>query len=214
MSFRVSQANFSRGEIADELIARIDVASYNTALKRARNVCVLKYGGVTKRPGTRLVAEVYDDEGVRLIPFQFSLTQTYALEMGQGYMRAAALGGLVLEDKLTIVAVTRGLTTEIQAAFHSYVVGDQVYFDGVTGCVELNGKVGRVLSVPDNGHFTVDIDSRLFGAFTGDAGGITRTVDPAPPPTPPVVPPPATPEVPPDLGGYNFVFDPSQIRWY
>lgn len=204
MAYRVSQANFSRGEIADELVARIDVASYGTALKRARNVIVMKYGGVTKRPGTRLVAEVYDDSGVRLVPFQFSIDQTYALEMGQGYMRAAALGGLVIEDKLTIAAVTRGATTQIQAAFHKYEVGDQVYFSDVAGCADLNGKVGRVISVADGSHFTVDIDSTSFAAFTGDAGGITRVADPTPPPTPPVVPPVVAPPALPDLGGFDY----------
>src|SRR4051812_42441640 len=125
MAFRTGSANFSKGEIAEELIGRVDVAAYQTALRRARNVVILKYGGVTKRPGTRLVAEVYADQGVRLMPFQFSLTQTYALEMGQGYMRAAANGGMVIEEKLAITAITRGATTTIAAAYHAFNIGDQ-----------------------------------------------------------------------------------------
>lgn len=203
MAFRVSQANFSRGEISDELVARIDVASYGTALKKARNVIILKYGGVTKRPGTRLVAEVYADQGVRLMPFQYSLQQTYALEFGQGYMRPAALGGLVLEDKLTVEAVTLGATTTLQVAYHAYEVGDQVYLSGVVGCTDLNGKVGRVIAVPDANHITLDIDSAGFGAFTADTGGTARSGAPTPPPAPPPVPPPAPDPTPPDLGGYD-----------
>ena len=202
MAYRAGSANFSKGEISEELIGRVDVAAYQTALRRARNVVILKYGGVTKRPGTRLVAEVYDITApVRLVPFQFSLTQTYALEMGQGYMRPAANGGMVIEDKLTITAIVRGATTQIAAAFHDYHVGDQIYFSGVQGMTELNGKIGRVTAVADTGHFSVDIDTTGFGAFTTDDGGITRIAAPAPPPPPPPVPPPPPPPSPPDTGG-------------
>ncbi|MEG3147261.1 hypothetical protein U1839_21625 [Sphingomonas sp. RT2P30] len=200
---RTGQPNFSKGVIAEELVARIDVASYASGLKRADNVIVLKYGGVTKRPGTRLVAEVHDDRGarsVRLMPFQFSIEQTYALEMGQGYMRPAASGGMVTEEKLSITDVTLGATTTIAAAYHAYAVGDQVFFEGVEGTIELNGKIGRVLSSAGD-HFVVDIDSRGFSPFTGDTGGITRSGPPPSPPTAPPVPPPPPPPPPPDTGG-------------
>lgn len=197
---RVGQPNFSKGEIAEELVARIDVAAYSTALRRARNVTILKYGGVTKRPGTRLVAEVYADSGVRLMPFQFSLTQTYALEMGQGYMRPAAQGGLVLEDKLTIEGITFGVTTTIHASYHGYAVGDQIYYSG-TSIPELDGRIGRVVAVADAHHYSVDIDSAGFTTLTADTGGTIRVAAPTPPPAPPVVPPPAPTPTPPDTGG-------------
>ncbi|MDB5710880.1 MAG: Phage protein [Sphingomonas bacterium] len=201
MAMRSGQANFSKGVISDELVARIDVAAYASGLRRADNVILLKYGGVTKRPGTRLVAEVYADQGVRLLPFQFSLAQTYVLEMGQGYMRPAAGGGLVLEERLAITAITRGVTTTIAAAWHDYHVGDQVYFDEIAGTTELNGRIGRVTAVGDSGHFTVDVESTGFGAFTGDSGGTTRSATPPPPPPPPPVPPPAPTPPPPPVGG-------------
>src|SRR3569623_458212 len=50
MALRTAQPNFSKGVISDELVARIDVAAYASGLKRAENVIILKYGGVTKRP--------------------------------------------------------------------------------------------------------------------------------------------------------------------
>ena len=202
MAYRVGQANFSKGEVAEELVARFDVASYRTALGKALNVIILKYGGVTKRPGTRLVAKAYNgDDGVRLFPFQFSLSQTYVMEMGQGYMRLAALGGMVIEEKLDIVSMTLGATTAIEALFHGYEVGDQVYFSGIEGAVEINGKFGTVLTVVDADNFTVDIDSSGFSAFTNDTGGITRVGAPTPPPAPPPVPPPTPAPPPPDVGG-------------
>ncbi|WP_052215858.1 ubiquitin-activating E1 FCCH domain-containing protein, partial [Sphingomonas sp. ERG5] len=266
MAIRTGQPNFSKGEISEDLLARVDVAAYQVGLRRARNVTILKYGGVTKRPGTRLVAPVYADTSdarftgsiagalltvasdgdvtsggivvgqtisgtgiapgtiitgygtgngkggtysvspaqdpavaataifatmpaaVRLFPFQFSLTQTYALEMGQGYMRPAANGGLVIEERLTVISVAIGVTTTIRADFHSYAIGDQVYFEGVEGMTELNGRVARVIAVPDANHFVIDVNSTGFGPRTGDSGGTTRPVAPAPPPPPPAVP--------------------------
>jgi hypothetical protein len=202
---RVGSPNFSKGEISEDLLGRIDVSAYATGLRRARNVVGLKYGGVTKRPGTRLVAEVYDGSSpVRLMPFQFSLTQTYMLEMGQGYMRPAANGGLVVEDRLTITAIQLGVATRITAAFHAYAIGDQVSFEQIAGTVHLNGRIGRVTAVHDANSFSVDIDSRGFSSFAGDAGGITRVSDPAPPPAPPVVTPPPPPPPPPSTGGGGF----------
>ena len=62
-NFRAAQTNFSRGEIAPHLYGRFDVEAWNSAVRKARNVMVLKYGGLTKRPGTQLVGEVLDPSG-------------------------------------------------------------------------------------------------------------------------------------------------------
>jgi hypothetical protein len=202
MAFRQALINFSKGEIAEELIARIDVASYNASAKQARNVIILKYGGLTKRPGTRLVAKAYDSTlPVRLFPFQFSLTQAYALEFGQGYMRPAANGGLVLEQPLTITAITKAVNAQVTVAFHGFSVGDQIYFNNVAGMVEINGLFANVKSVVDANNFVIDIDTTQFSTFTGDSGGIVNTGAPPPPPTPPVVPPVVPPPSPPATGG-------------
>ncbi len=202
MTFRVPLPNFSKGEIGPELVARTDVAAYGSAVRRARNVFIRKYGGLSKRMGTRFVAEVHDaSKPVRLIPFQFSTVQAYALEFGQGYMRPAANGGMVLEQALTIEAITRGATTTIQAAFHGLAVGDEAYFQGISGTVELNGRMAKVIAVPSANTFVVDVNSTGFGAFTADSGGITRTADPTPPPPPPPVPDPTPTPTPPPTGG-------------
>src|SRR3546814_20854217 len=94
MAYRLAQANFSKGELAPALHGRFDVESYSSAAKKVRNAFVLKYGGLSKRPGTRLVAEVLDAENdVRLIPFQVSLDKSYPLEMGQGYRTIGRASG-------------------------------------------------------------------------------------------------------------------------
>lgn len=199
---RAAFPSFAKGEIAPALYGRFDVGPYAVAAKRARNMVVLKYGGLTMRPGTRYVGEVYDAaHDLRLLPFQFSLEQAYALEMGQGYMRPVALGGQVLETELAITGITNEAQAVVTSAYHGYAAGDDVYFQGVAGMTEINGRVARVVASISDNQFRIDLDTRSYGAFTGAAGGVTRTEAPAPPPPPPTVPPPYTPPDPPDTTG-------------
>jgi hypothetical protein len=203
MSVRVPQINFSRGELGPQLYGRFDVDAYQSALRQARNVIVLKYGGITKRPGTRLVAEVLDSSKPgRLVPFQFSLTQTYALEMGQGYMAPCANGGRILEEELAITGISNAAQAVVTVAYHGLSVGDWWYFDGVKDGLGafLNGRSFKVVSVVDDNHFAVAVDTSGAPAFTGCDGGITRSAPPTIP-TPPVVPPVVTPPTPPITGG-------------
>jgi hypothetical protein len=107
VTFRTAQPNFSRGELSPDLYGRFDVDAYGAGVKQARNVVILKYGGFTKRPGTFYVDEVIDDTlPNRLVAFQFSLTQAYALEFGHEYMSPCADGGRVLDGLSPYVAVS------------------------------------------------------------------------------------------------------------
>lgn len=204
MGYRLAQASFSKGEIAPDLYGRFDVDAYQSSLRTARNVVVLKYGGVTKRPGTRLVAEVYDaSEPVRLIPFKFSIEQAYALELGQGYMRVAAAGGLVLNEELAITGITNEAQARITAANHGYSVGQDVFLSGIEGDLgeELNFRFFPVVAIVDDDNFRIGVDTSAMPAFTGATGGITRTDPPAPDPVDPPVPEPVEPPPPPPTGG-------------
>jgi hypothetical protein len=199
-NFRSAQTNFSRGEIAPHLYGRFDVEAWSSAVRKARNVMVLKYGGLTKRPGTQLVAEVLDkSEGNRLLPFQFSLTQTYALEMGQAYMAPMAGGGRIVEDELLITGITNAENATITAAYHGYVVGQRVFLSGIVGALGdlLNGRIWTVSAVVDASHFEIDVDTVGLAAFAGATGGITRTTAPDPLPDDPVVPTPTPDPTPP-----------------
>jgi hypothetical protein len=162
MGARTAQANFCRGELGPQLYGRFDVDAWGTALRKARNVIVLKYGGIAKRPGTELVAEVLDPtQPVRLVPFQFSLSQTYALEMGQGYMSPCAGGGRILEEELAITAISNATQALVEVAYHGFAVGDRFYISGCAGAmgVLLNGRAWTVVAVVDASHFRIDADT-------------------------------------------------------
>lgn len=97
MANSLIQPSFAGGEISPNVYGRVDLAKYGVALRRCRNFIVRQYGGIENRPGTRFIAEAkYADRKCRLIPFQFSTVQTYALEFGHLYMRVYKDGGQVL----------------------------------------------------------------------------------------------------------------------
>ena len=84
----ILQSNFTAGEISPRLKGRVDFDKYFNTAETLKNVIVQTHGGVFRRTGTRFVAEVKNSaKKVRLIRFEFSLTQAYILEFGDQYMR-------------------------------------------------------------------------------------------------------------------------------
>lgn len=94
---RAYQPSFTGGEISPALWARVDLAKYQTALKLAKNAFLHPHGGVSNRAGLEFCGEVKTSANeTRLVPFQFSTTQSYVLEFGNLYMRVWKDGGVVL----------------------------------------------------------------------------------------------------------------------
>lgn len=107
------QPSFAGGEISPNVYGRVDLAKYAVALRRCRNFIVRQYGGIENRPGTRFIAEAkYPDRKCRLIPFEFSTVQTYALEFGHLYMRVFKGGGQVLTSSNTVYEIATPYTEE------------------------------------------------------------------------------------------------------
>ena len=75
------QTNFTAGELDPLVRARVDIESYKNALETARNVICQPQGGVSRRPGTKFINELGGTpaSGVRLVSFEFSVTDSYML---------------------------------------------------------------------------------------------------------------------------------------
>ena len=92
----VQLTNFTGGEVSPRLDGRNDLGKYNSACKTLTNMIVYPHGSASRRPGTKFVKEVKDStKQTRLIPFQFSTTQTYILEFGNQYIRFYKNGGQI-----------------------------------------------------------------------------------------------------------------------
>ncbi|WP_343561722.1 hypothetical protein [Kiloniella sp. b19] len=85
---RTFQANFTRGELSPFLQARETAELYAAGLEICENFMPLYHGGLTRRPGTRFVANTkYPGRFSRLITFEYSTEDTYVIEIGHEYMR-------------------------------------------------------------------------------------------------------------------------------
>lgn len=91
------QTNFNGGEWSPLMYGRVDIAKYKSALALCQNYVATLQGGLTRRPGSRFVAEVKNSANqVRLVRFEFSITQAYVLEFGPGYIRFYTNDGQLL----------------------------------------------------------------------------------------------------------------------
>ena len=110
-------------------------------VKRLENFVVYPHGAAARRPGTTFVAEVANSANkTRLIPFEFSTTQTYMLEFSNLKMRVYKDRGSVLEGDKTISAITKANPAVVTATGHGYSNGDEVVISGVVGMTEVNSK--------------------------------------------------------------------------
>jgi hypothetical protein len=95
------QTNCTAGELSPRLLGRVDIARYGNALATCENAYPLVHGGANRTPGTRYIAETKTSaKKSRMVPFVFSLTQAYALEFGDLYMRVYKDLGQVLSGGL------------------------------------------------------------------------------------------------------------------
>ena len=82
------QTNFTAGELSPRLEGRTDISKYANGCQTLKNMVVQPHGGVTRRGGTKYIAEVKtSSKRVELVPFEFSTTQAYVLEFGDQYIR-------------------------------------------------------------------------------------------------------------------------------
>ena len=93
----VQLTNFTGGELSPRLDGRNDLAKYASGCSTLENLVIYPHGSAARRPGTNFVAAVKDStKKTRLIPFEFSTTQTYMLEFGDQYIRFYKDNGQIL----------------------------------------------------------------------------------------------------------------------
>ncbi len=98
----VLKNTFTRGECSPLAFARNDIQVYAQSAELIRNFHVLKEGGLRRRSGSRYRGRSkYGNRTARLVPFIYSNTQAFALEMGDEYARFWTGGGYLGGGGLT-----------------------------------------------------------------------------------------------------------------
>lgn len=133
---QVKQVSFSSGEISPSLHQRFDTAQHASGLKTARNVIVVRHGGIKSRPGFKYVGQAKNlgDETVRFVPHQISADVSYVIAFGDGYLNFIRNEDYVYDKTFDIsqilnTAVTVGSNTAVEfvlSASHGMSVGDVV----------------------------------------------------------------------------------------
>lgn len=101
----VLQPSFSRGEISPSLQARVDLATYGSAVALAENFIVLPEGGMQTRPGFGYCGRP-KVAGSRLLRFVVSDTVAYVVELGNFYARFWFHGSPVLDAGASVELAT------------------------------------------------------------------------------------------------------------
>jgi len=172
--------NFTGGELSPRLDGRNDLTKYSSGCKTLENFIVYPHGAAARRSGTTFVAEVASSANkTRLIPFEFSTTQTYMLEFSNLKIRVYKDDGAVLEGDKTISAITKANPAVVTANSHDYTNGDEVVISGVGGMTEVNGKRFLVAGKTTNTFQLTDkdgtnINSSAFTTYT--SGGVSNKV--------------------------------------
>jgi len=153
--------SFAGGEVTPELAGRLDLVKYQTGLALCRNFITLPHGPAVRRPGFRFINECGDStKKVRLVPFNFSATQTAVVEFGHQYIRFHTNGGTVLETAQNIGSIVTGTVT---ITAHGYVTGDWVY---------IGTRYHKVVKTGNDTFTTTD----LWGSTTTPSGATAARV--------------------------------------
>jgi len=176
----VQLTNFTGGELSPRLDGRNDLAKYSSGCKTLQNMVVYPHGSSARRPGTSFVAEVKTSSAkTRLIPFEFSTTQTYILEFGNQYIRFYKDSGAILEANKTITGITQANPGVVTSSSHGFANGDTVVISGVVGMTQVNGKRFKVASVATDTFALQDIDGNNVNTTsytTYVSGGVANRV--------------------------------------
>jgi hypothetical protein len=167
--------SFSAGEIAPALFGHVDLAKFNVAAATLRNMYVGFRGGVYSRAGTAYCGRSKQSHGAappRVITFQFSISQGYALEFGDNYMRVFYQGSPVVENAFAIGSLGGGSVLQLSIPGNNYQAGDWFFVSDVASPPQVNGATylvmavaGSVVTVADlNGN---PIDGSAFAAYSG-----------------------------------------------
>ena len=158
---------FIAGEFYAKLDGRTDFEKYQAGCKTLENMLVHPQGMASRRVGTQFISEVKtSSEKTRLIPFEFSTTQTYILEFGNGYIRFFKDKGQILEDDKTVSGITNANPGVVTASSHGFSNGDFVILSSVAGMTEVNGITYKVANKTTNTFELNDVDGNAVNTST------------------------------------------------
>jgi hypothetical protein len=104
---RLRWTRLSKGELSPLLAGSSDLAHYFEGLSIGENAKIMRQGGATRWEGSRFINEVKDSTSDTILwPFEFSVDDSYMLEVGDFYVRIYKTKAPVLNVGVHVEVVT------------------------------------------------------------------------------------------------------------
>lgn len=162
--------SFSAGEWSPLLAGRVDLKAYSQSMKTCYNSMPIVQGGWTRRPGTKFAHPAKDPSAkARLVRFEFSTTQAYILEFGNGYIRIFRNNGIVTQTAQNITGITKANPAVLTySGADTFANGERVTVTGVLGMSQVNNREFTVanVNVGANTFELSGVDSSAYDTYT------------------------------------------------
>jgi hypothetical protein len=175
--------NFSTGELDPLLRARVDLQSYPNALAKATNVLIQPQGGLRRRPGLKHILELPNSStasagnGVRLVPFQFSVDDSYMLCFTHNRM-------YVIKNGAVVANINSSGNNYLTTSIGSSIVDDMCWTQSADTLIVVHPdlqptKIVRGANDASWTASTITFDSIPKYAFTLSASNPSGTITPS-----------------------------------
>jgi hypothetical protein len=175
--------NFSTGELDPLLRARVDLQSYPNALAKATNVLIQPQGGLRRRPGLKHILELPNSStasagnGVRLVPFQFSVDDSYMLCFTHNRM-------YVIKNGAVVANINSSGNSYLTTSIGSSIVDDMCWTQSADTLIVVHPdlqptKIVRGANDASWTASTITFDSIPKYAFTLSASNPSGTITPS-----------------------------------
>jgi hypothetical protein len=175
------QSNFTTGEVDPLLKSRIDINQYFNALDQARNVLIQPQGGIERRPGLQFIYELPSaanpQDGIKLVPFEFSTTQSYMLVFVHNRM-------YVFKDKELVTNINSSGNDYLTTTIGSSLLGTMDHTQSADTLIVVQEDLAPKKIVRGGSHSTWTISDISFEHvpkfnFTAATTTINQTITPS-----------------------------------
>lgn len=164
------QNSFNAGELSSLLLGRQDIDKYASGTFVCLNAIVLSQGAWTRRPGTAYLHQCkFNNKLARVIPFQYSITQTYILEFGDLYIRFFTSHGILTNTAQSMTSITKAAVGVVTKAAHGYANATRLYLSSILGMTQLANREVVVTSATANTYELYDTDGVAINTTNYDA---------------------------------------------
>ena len=157
------QSNFGGGEYSPKVYGRVDADRYKLGLATCQNYIPAVQGGLARRSGSVHIAETFRNDNsladlVKLVPFRFSQTQAYAVEIGDSYIKFYKDRGLITEASQSFTSSLGNVITKVG---HGYLTGNYIAISN-SNLVELSNRIFRIVKIDNDNFSLLDMDGNAI----------------------------------------------------